>query len=120
MVKARNKPDGFQYYEMVLCYVDKQHTVIIAQLPRNVDCTHLDLLVEGIKIEEPGMYLGAKLGKMDVDGVHCWTMSAEQYVIASVKNVKDFLAKRGLCLPSKCYTPLATNYHPELEVTPEL
>ena len=47
-------------------------------------------------------------------------MSAEQYVIASVKNVKDFLAKRGLCLPSKCYTPLATNYHPELEVTPEL
>ncbi len=72
------------------------------------------------KIEEPDMYLGAKLGKLDVDMVQCWTMSAEQYVSASVKNVEESLAKRGLRLPSKCYNPLASDYHPELEITPEL
>jgi hypothetical protein len=66
------------------------------------------------------MYLGALLGKMDVDGVQCWTMSAEKYVPDSVNSVEQALAKKGLRLPSKCYTPLSTDYRPELESTPEL
>ena len=54
------------------------------------------------RIEEPETYLGAKLDKMTVDDTECWTMSAEQYVNASVKNVEEALAKRGLRLPTKC------------------
>ena len=57
---------------------------------------------------------------MDVDGARCWTMSAEKYVSASVKNVEESLAKKGLRLPSKCYTPLPTDYRPELETSEEL
>ncbi len=57
---------------------------------------------------------------MDVDGATCWTMSAEKYMGASVKNVEEALAKKGLRLPSKCNTPLPTDYRPELETSPEL
>jgi hypothetical protein len=60
------------------------------------------------------------IGQMDVDGIQCWTMSAEKYVAESVKTVEEALAKKGLRLPSKCYTPLSTDYKPELETTPEL
>jgi hypothetical protein len=72
------------------------------------------------KIEEPEIYLGAQLGKMVVDEVECWTMSAEKYVVASVKNVEESLSKRGLRLPTKCYTPLSSDYRPELEASGEL
>ena len=47
-------------------------------------------------------------------------MSAKKYVTAAVKNVEEALAKKGLRLPSKCYTPLTTDYKPELETSPEL
>ena len=39
---------------------------------------------------------------------------------ASVKNVEDNLAKKGLRLPTKCYTPLPSDYRPELDVSAEL
>lgn len=89
---------------MVLCYVDD-----ILSLSENPKST-----LEGFqgtfnlkdnKIEEPDMYLGGQLGKMQIDGVECWTVSAEKYVLASVKNVEEALAKRGQRLPSKCYVP---------------
>ena len=66
------------------------------------------------------MYLGSQLGKMRVEGHECWTMSAEKHVNASVKNVKEVLAKKGRRLPTKCYTPLATDYRPGLETSAEL
>ena len=53
------------------------------------------------KIEEQDMYLGAKFGKMNIDGVEVWTMSAEQYIVASVQEVEAGLAEQGLRLPIK-------------------
>jgi hypothetical protein len=53
---------------------------------------------------------------MVVDKVECWTMSAEKYVNASVKNVEESLSKKGLPLLTKCYTPLPSDYQPELDV----
>ena len=47
-------------------------------------------------------------------------MSAEKYVLAAVKNVEETLARRGLRLPTKCYTPLPTDYRPELDTSAEL
>ena len=72
------------------------------------------------KIEPPEIYLGAQLDTMQVDEIECWTMSAEKYVNSAVTNVEEALAKKGLRLPTKCYTPLSTDYRPELEVSPEL
>jgi Reverse transcriptase (RNA-dependent DNA polymerase) len=113
------KADGFMYYEMVLCYVDD--ILSISDDPeRSLLALTSTFKLKDDKIEEPEAYLGAKLDKMTVDGIECWTMSAEQYVNASVKNVEEALAKRGLRLPTKCYTPLPTDYHPELETSAEL
>jgi hypothetical protein len=92
---------------MLLCYVDGILSIVHDSHATLIALTSTFRLKDK-KIDEPGIYLGAKLGKMDVNGVRCWTMSAEQYVIAFVQNVEDCLAKRGLCHQSKCYTPLAS------------
>ncbi|KAI2504254.1 Reverse transcriptase (RNA-dependent DNA polymerase) [Fragilaria crotonensis] len=113
------KANGFEYYELALCYVDD--ILCISDDPK---ATLLDLTtvfkLKDDKIEPPEIYLGAQLDKMVIGGAECWTMSAEKYVMASVKNVEEALAKRGLRLPSKCYTPLPSDYRPELETSPEL
>ena len=113
------KRDGFQYYEIVLCYVDD-----ILAISMDPEATLKGLQVtfklKDDKIEEPAMHLGAQLGRMTIDGINCWTMSAEKYVLASVKNVEETLAKKGLRLPTKCYTPLPADYRPELDTSAEL
>ncbi len=113
------KTDGFQYYELVLCYVDV--VLAISMDPANtLNALKTTFTLKDNKIESPEMYLGAQLGKLDVDAVSFWTMSAEKYVTAAVKNVEEALSKRGLRLLSKCYTPMPTDYKPELETSPEL
>jgi hypothetical protein len=72
------------------------------------------------KVEVPDIYLGAALGRMQVDGKWCWTMSAEKYVSESVKNLEEDMAKKGLRLPSKFFTPLPVDFKPELDVSAEL
>jgi hypothetical protein len=118
-IRPAVKSDGFEYYEMVLCYVDD-----ILAISDNPKSTLIALTstfkLKDDKIEPPDIYLGAQLGTMQVDDIECWTMSAEKYVISAVKNVEEALAKKGLRLPTKCYTPLSTDYRPELEVSPEL
>ena len=37
-----------------------------------------------------------------------------------MKNVESYLAERGLSLPAKANTLLTSNYHPKLDVSPEL
>ena len=68
------KPNGFEYYEYVLCYVD--NILSISHCP--------DVTMDGIrdcftlkdnKVEEPTDYLGAQLSKMkDEFGNEFWTM----------------------------------------------
>jgi hypothetical protein len=54
------------------------------------------------KNAEPEVYLGARLGKVSVNGHECWTMSAEKEVSPFVKNMEEMPSKKGLRLPSKC------------------
>ena len=44
-------------------------------------------------------------------------MSAEKYVNASVKNVEESLSKKGLPFLTQCYTPLPSDYRPELKTS---
>ena len=72
-------------------------------------------------MEIPENYLGADLSQMNnADGDLCWAMSSDKYCQALVKNVEDTLSKKGLRLPSKCFTPLKCGYKPELDCTGEL
>ena len=118
-IRPATKSNGFEYYEMVLCYVDD-----ILSISDDPHATLLALTgtfkLKDDKIEPPDIYLGAQLSTMRVDDIECWTMSAEKYVVSAVKNVEEALAERGLRLPSKCYTPLSSDYRPELEMSSEL
>jgi hypothetical protein len=113
------KADGFEYYELVLCYVDDVLSMS-AEPKSTLRGLQSVFKLKDDKIAEPDIYLGAQLGKMNVDGHDCWTMSAEKYVIAFVRNVEESLEKKGLRLPSKCYTPLPPDYRPELDTSNEI
>ena len=116
------KANGFEYYEMVLCYVDD-----ILSISHDPHSTLIALTttfkLKDDKIEAPDVYLGAELAKMTVgsgEGIECWTMSADKYVDAAVKNVEESLARIGLRLPTKANTPLPSEYRPEMETSAEL
>ena len=73
-IRPAVKPDGFEYYELVLCYVDD--VISISASPMDA--------IEGIKAvfklkkdkaELPDMYLGGGLLIVkNAAGTKCWTM----------------------------------------------
>ena len=68
------------------------------------------------KKEPPDIYLGVTLSKMKLDnGKYCWTILLEQYVKAAVINVEKDIARSGKRFPSRCVTPLLSNFAPWLE-----
>ncbi|CAJ1928058.1 unnamed protein product [Cylindrotheca closterium] len=109
-MRAAVKPDGEEYYEYILCYVD------------DILCMSMKAkeVMEGIgklfkfkkrKIELPESYLGARL-----DGVDMWTMSSYDYVVAAVKNVKETLkGNTKWKLPKNAPTPMTSAYEPEMD-----
>jgi hypothetical protein len=114
------KPDGFKYYEYILCYFDDILS-ISADPKKTMRRIQEDIKLKDDKIAEPAVYLGATIAKMSLgNGETCWTMSSEQYVKAAVTNVEEDLAKHDKILPSKCVTPFSCNYAPWLEETPAL
>ena len=112
--------NGFEYYKYVLCYVDD--VLCISGDPMiTMKGIQGKFKLKGDKIEEPDIYLGAKMSKMtNVNGIECWAFSSDQYCAAVVSNVESILEKKGLRLPSKCVTPLSCGYKPELDATGEL
>ena len=113
------KPDGFEYYEYILCYVDDLLAISHdAQLVlKSVQDT---FKFKDDKIDKPDIYLGAQLDKMSVDGFEGWTMSSEKYVKSAIENIEQTLAGSNQRLPTKCRTPLSSGYRPELDTSPEL
>jgi hypothetical protein len=113
------RPNGTEYYEYVLCYVDDV-LCISADPMKTMRGIQADFKLKDDKIAEPDVYLGATLTKMEINGKMCWAMSPEQYVKSAVKNVEETLAKRGRRLTGKCVTPFSCNYEPWMETSPEL
>jgi hypothetical protein len=103
------KPDGFEYYEMVLVYVDDilciSHDTVATM--KGIQGT---FKLKDDKIEEPTMHLGAQISQKVIGGVECWTMSSEKYVKAVIANVETKLDKTGQHLPTRCTTPLQSGY----------
>ena len=128
-LRAATKPDGFQYYEMALVYVDD--VMILSHVPLNtIESIQKTFKLKGGKADTPDMYLGVSLEKkLSRQGTVCWSMSPEKYVAASVVNVEEKLAKEGLRLPTNCKTPMiiertvggkVVSYHPSGDTSPEL
>ena len=116
-IRPAVRPNGSEYYEMALCYVDDV-LVIAVKLMKTMDGIRAVFKLEGNKAENPDMYLRASLSELETaDGTKCWTMSSEKYVKAAIENVEARLAKSELRLPSRCDTPMSTSYHSSKEVT---
>ena len=113
------KPNGFEYWEYILCYVDDV-LCVSHKTTETLQALQRFFKLKDDKIDEPDMYLGAEVSKIQSDGTEFWTMSGEIYIKTAVRNLEDVLSSRGLRLPSKCYTPLSSNYRPELDTSPEL
>ena len=81
------KPDGFEYYEYILCYVDNM--LYISHNPRkSMKRIQEDFKLKGGNIEPPGVNIGATLSYIKLEsGKYCWTILPEQYVKAAVTNV---------------------------------
>ena len=114
------KPNGFEYYEYVLCYV--KDILSISHCPNvTMDVIRACFTFKDNKIHEPTDYLGAQLSKMkDKFGNEFWTMSSSKYCKADIKNVEERLALARNRLPTKCKTPMVTRYAPYMDVTAEL
>jgi hypothetical protein len=119
-IRPAFKPDGTEYYEMVLVYVDD-----ILHLSHDVKPTMaaLSKLYE-LKPEScgpPDRYLGANIGKFQLpDGRESWSMSARDYVKNAVKNVEEtLLTENKTALKSKADRPTPAGYRPEIDVSPE-
>ena len=118
------KPNGFKYYEYVLCYVDD--ILAISHAPQAI-MDHLSskyTLKEG-SVKPPDTYLGADIKEFkitdsdDPDKVR-WALSSETYVKRVIGDVEQELDKAGKRLRSKVTTPISQGYRPELDVSPEL
>ena len=113
-IKTEVNPNGYEYYEYILCCVgdvlcisdDPGESMIRIQENFNLKYDN---------ISEPVLYLGATLSNMLLEGNNsCWTISTEHYVKAEVTNVEECLDINGRMLPPKCVTPLSRKYPPRL------
>ena len=88
------KPDGSEYYEYIMCYVNdilsvSHDTKSILQSLQG------QFKLMGDKIKPPDMCLGAQLGPMQVEGNDGWFMSSEKYVKSAIQNIEETLQKMG-------------------------
>jgi hypothetical protein len=113
------KPDGTEYYEYVLCYVDD--VLAISHNPmKTIDGIKGMFKLKDDKAEPPNIYIGASLEQVTTQGgTGCWAMSSEQYVKAAVTNLEATLAKQDMRLPTSS-VPMSASYHPAEDVSREL
>ena len=119
-IKPQSKPDGTQYYEMLLVYVD-DILVLSHDTKPIIDGIAAKLRLNEDSLRAPGQYLGATVKiYMDQDGYECWAMSSDDYVKAAVAEVVEDLEKKGLKLKVKAFRPFDSVYRPEHDVMEEL
>jgi hypothetical protein len=81
------KPDGFKYYEMILCYVD-DILCVSHNLEASMKGIQGTFKFKDEKIEVPTYYLGAQISQKPIGGTPVWTMTSEHYIKAAIANVE--------------------------------
>ena len=114
--------DGYtKYYEYVLLYTDdclvisdQGETMLSKEIGKYFN-------LKESSIGPPTQYLGGKLREVELEnGQKCCAFGSKQYVEDAVKNVMEYLKKRGEGLAAKAVTPMTSGYHPDIDITPEL
>ena len=127
-MRPATKENGDKCYEYVLIYVDD---ILVCSL----QATKIMETLAGVyrfkedpvtkaKYGPPERYLGANIALYTLpnrkDGKQHWSMSADSYVKASIKNVEHEMAKTQRKLPVCVDCPMSPAYRPELDVSPLL
>jgi hypothetical protein len=121
--KRRASNLNFEYYELLLVYVDD--ILVISHEPK----PHMDRLQHeyGFALSamgEPERYLGSNIEKVqlpnDNTGREYWSMSSYTYVKNAVNNVKQLLLEENRYLKTTAKTPFPSGYRPELDTSDEL
>lgn len=112
------KPNAFIYYEYTLCYVDD--VLCISDDPeQTMNGIRSHFTLKGDSINAPEDYLGSQLSIMDNEyGFQCWAMSSGKYCGKVIESVETMLARKGMRLVSRCTSPLASGYPPEMDTSP--
>ena len=119
-LRPSTKPDGEQFYEYMMCYVDNVIAVSMDATKTLREVQHATFRYKNDVIEEPRNYLGAKIMKKKMNGHHCWTISSQAYVEAAIETFKTSLKSKPWKLPPPLKTPMSSSYIPELDKTAEL
>jgi hypothetical protein len=121
-MKRRSRPNGSNYYEMVLVFVDD--ILCVSHDPQEFMNRLGKIYDLRGTVSEPSIYLGANVMKHQLpNGSSCWAMSSETYVKNAIINVKELLREDGRELRTtkrRGRTPLSISYKPELDQTTEL
>ena len=65
------KPDGTEYHEMVLCYVENVLEILATPM-KTIEGIKAVFKLKGGKVEVPDMYLGKSIHKVETtDGTEC-------------------------------------------------
>jgi len=108
--RASTKPDGFEYYEYILVYIDD--LVVISHQPS----FSMKLLEEVYRLKdgysEPDRYLGAEVKQWhfpEDSSKKYWVLSSHQYIKEMIRNVELHLQEQNCSLP-KVHQPLPSHY----------
>ncbi len=115
------REDGSPTYEYVLLYTDGCLVVAdnVEQILKEEIGRYFQLKPESIG--PPKIYLGGHLRQVKIDGgTLAWAFSSTHYVQTAVKNVEEYLKKRGKSLTPRANDVIPKGYRPEIDVTPEL
>jgi hypothetical protein len=124
-IKPATKDCGFEYYEMILVYVDDV-------LHCSHDITKVEKHLKGAyrlkdgSAGEPDRYLGANIRKYVIDGDIRYALTCEDYVKSAINNVEKMLLEdgqdKGLAIYGKksASRPFPINYRAECDVSNEL
>lgn len=119
-IKPAVKPNAFEYYDMILVYVDDILHISHDTKPLMDAIGNIYRLKEG-SVGTPERYLGATISQYQLsDGRSAWAMSAREYLKAAIDTLETNLTRRDLKLRGGTKCPLPSGYKPELDVTDPL
>jgi hypothetical protein len=121
-LRAAVRDDGFEYYEMLLVYVD-DILAVSHKAKEVIDSIGKYYKVKPGSDKAPEIYLGANIDKVQMpDGREVWASSPRDYVRNAIKTVEGLFSEdgEGYVLKNNAKDPFPANYKPELDVTDEL
>jgi len=114
--REARKENGSRYYEYLFIYTDD--IIAISEYPKRIlDKMNEHSLLKADSIKEPTRYLGATISKhlIDSDSHYIWAIGSKEYLVESLRVVKQRIAPMNLSLKSKVTSALPSGYRSELD-----